>query len=196
MKPAGRQDLLERGHRLPSEGAHGRGTLGDRATRYPELEPDLGFRLVGRRSGVVESEAKRHRPTPPGRQSRGRQRAQLAQGRRGVTELSQRHEVDDESDIAREAPGRLIEIRVDAHEVRPGRRVKEEIGAPRRLAVPPTLELMAGRFLQSRQLPADLFDALLNRIDERLEREKAAGNEPLGTFARRVLKRFLARRRK
>ena len=45
-----------------------RRTLGDRAARYPELEPNLRFRLVGRRFGVVESEAQRHRPPLPGRQ--------------------------------------------------------------------------------------------------------------------------------
>ena len=52
--------------------------------------------------------------------------------------------------------------------------MKEEIGAPCGFAVPPTLELVAGRFLESRQLPGDLFDALLNRVDEWLEREEAA----------------------
>jgi len=49
--------------------------------------------------------------------------------------------------------------------------VEEEVRAPRRLSLPPTLELMAGGLLQTGQLPPGCLDPLLHGLDERLERE-------------------------
>ena len=162
---------LEGSHGIASEFGDSGPAGADGGLWQLQFESNLGFGCRGIVSRFSEAEPKRQ-----GRAMTSGQRS-LAQ----LTEHSQRglhspqvfevEQVDYQRQVAHEPSTRLVEINVDAHVLQARVEMEEEVGAARRLSVPPTLELMAGGLLQPGQQPPGCQDSFLHRVDERLKRK-------------------------
>lgn len=180
------QNLRKARHDPVEPGIHLRATALEHRTREAHLEADLGIRVGSGILRVIEAKTKRQGATLTARQFPGRQTAEGLQHLAGVTDRAERSQVHDQRHIAADPAAGLIEIRVDAGEVRTIGPMEEEVRAASRFSFPSPLELMARRFLEPREVPPRRLDPLPEGVDERLEREKrcAHGLAPLVTARR------------
>ena len=166
-----REHTFERSHRLVSQSRDCGVARMDGRAWDPQFEPNLGLHPRCVVSRVRKTQAERQRRTVSLRQGRRAQPTKDAQAVLDSAQLREIDQVDHERHVPDESTARLVEIDVDTR-VRAGMlEGEEEVRAPRRLSLPPTLELMAGGLLQTGQLPPGCLDPLLHGLDERLERE-------------------------
>lgn len=166
-----REHAFERSHRLVGQSRDCGVARMDGRAWDPQFEPNLGLRPRWVLSRIRKTQAERQRRTVSLRQGRRAQPTKDAQAVLDSAQLREIDQVDHDRHVPHESTARLVEIDIDTR-VRAGMlEVEEEVRAPRRLSVPPTLELMAGGLLQTGQLPPGCLDPLLHGLDERPERE-------------------------
>ena len=102
----------------------------------------------------------------------------LCEGRKKVGHRLQESHLragNDQGEIPLEAFRGLIQEYIDAHEIRTLVVMEKEIGASGALPLPPALELVAGRLLETGEHPTGPCDAVLNRLDKRLQSQQGLG---------------------
>jgi len=172
------QDALEAAHRGGREPLHGVGSCGDDAPGDADLEPHLGLGRGGIFVPVLETETKRHGGRVLRGEARAREAAEGSHRVRGMAEVGERDQIDDERQVPHEPLARLIQVDVNARTLGECGVVEEEVRAPGRLPFPLPLELVTGRLLEPGERPAGLFDPRAYGLDQRLEREERTPARP------------------
>jgi hypothetical protein len=165
------QQNLKGPHSLLGEFGHS-GLAGvNRGSWELRLEANLGFcrrRVVSRFS---QAEPKRQGRAMPLRKRSLTQLPKDSQGGLHSPQVPEIEQIHHERHVAHHASTRLVEIDVDTYVLVPRIEMEKEVRTAGRFSIPPTLELMAGGLLQTRQLPPGRQNTVLHSLDERLERK-------------------------